>query len=124
MPHIGESFFFREIGAHLYVVITEPEGPDSNFVIVNIETDVGAGEGACILDPTDDNGGFIDSSSEVRYKDALLWQDTGPLGYAVKNATGKIKPYNQLKPATLAKIQDGAFRSELFRHFDMLKRHL
>lgn len=124
MPQIGDSFFFRAIGAHLYVVITDPEGPDRKFVMVNIETNSGAGEGACILEPVDDNGSFIREPSEVRYKDALLWQETGPKGYNAQNAAGVIRPYNNLKPATLAKIQDGAFRSELFRYFETLRPHL
>ena len=121
---IGHSFFFRVTHSHLWVVITNPEGDDGEFVMVNIETHSGQGEGACILEPADDAGGFIREPSEVRYKDALLWQRSGPKGFDAQVKAQVIKPYGKLKEGTLAKIQDGSFRSPLFRYFDHVRRHL
>lgn len=124
MASIGDSFFFRVPHSHLWVVITNPDGPDREFVMVNIETDSGHGEGACILQPEDDHGDFIKEPSEVRYKDAQLWQETGPKGYNAQKAAGWIKPYGKVKGATLGKIQDGAFLSEQFLYFTKLCDHL
>jgi hypothetical protein len=123
MPAIGDSFFFDVPGAHLWMVITEPDGADGEFVMVNITTDH-TGEGACGLYPEDDNGNFITRPSDVRYKDAQLWREVGPKGYNALLAAGMIRPYGQLKPETLIKVQDGAFIAELFSYFDKLRDHL
>jgi len=123
MAGLGDTFFFAVPKSHLWMVITTPSGADGTFIMVNVTTERGGGEGVCILDPND-YPSYIDRPSEVRYKDARQWKHTGPKGYDALLAAGSVIPQPPLPQATLAKVQDGCFGSVLFRHFDAVLPHL
>ena len=123
MAGLGDAFFFAVQNSHLWIVITNPVGSDGEFIIVNVTTDYGIGEGVCTLRPRD-YPSYIDHPSEVRYKDAKLWRHTGPKGYNALLAAGAVIPKPPLSLATIAKVQDGCFGARLFRYFDAVLPHL
>ena len=120
MVGLGDTFVFTVKKSHLWVVITAPAGTNGDFVMVNMTSDYGTGEGACVLDPAD-HPSFIVHQTEMRYKDAREWNLKG---FAAAHKQGVVEIRNKTTQQTLGKIQDGCFRSPLFKYFSKVCAHL
>ena len=114
MVKLGGAFFFSVDRSHLWVVISRPEGPKGQFVIVNFTTlDEKICDESCVLQPSD-YPEYILHPTVVYYIDAKLWWFGGPNGYDDLASSSKISPMPNLAPGTLLRIQQGALRSDFF----------
>ena len=114
MPNLGDTFRFDLEGAHLWIVITTPEGADGRFIMVNITTlRPNAPDTSCVLQVGDHP--FIVRDSIAFYHDAREWWTTSDHGYDHLFAKGDLIPQAPMIPAVLRRIQDGALASHFFK---------
>src|SRR5207248_11030955 len=110
----GDAFFFTVDRSHLWIVISRPEAPKGEFVIVNLTTlDEKIFDESCVLQP-DDYPAFITHPTVVYYIDARLWWFAGPNGYDDLLSRAQIYPMPRLAAGPLLRIQQGALKSDFF----------
>jgi hypothetical protein len=103
---IGDTFTLGPSG-HLWVVITHPEGPKGQFIMVNVTSLRSyTADTTCILH--DGDHPFIHHDSVIAYSDAEEWWVHGDCGYDDRLAQQMIEPNAPLNDAVLRRVQDGA----------------
>ncbi|MGO8674777.1 MAG: hypothetical protein ACLQVX_02760 [Limisphaerales bacterium] len=114
MVALADAFFFSVSNSHLWVVISPPDGPRNEFVMVNMTTlDEKVFDESCVLDPAD-YPVFIKRPTVIYYADVKLWWVDGDRGYDELAASQQITTMPTLSPHTLLRIQQGALKSDFF----------
>lgn len=110
---IGDTFTLGP-GGHLWMVITDPDGPDGHFVMVNMTSlSPYIKDTTCHLHAGDHP--FVQHDSVIAYGDAEEWWVHGECGYDDRLARQMIQPNAPLSLAVLRRIQDGTFTSHWFK---------
>jgi hypothetical protein len=107
----GDTFFFKPPGSsapidHLWIVVTDPQPPDSLLVIVGVTTLRNNCDQTVPLKKGDHP--FIASQSAVFYGDAQIITEL-TIADAVKNKSAQVR--QACSPNLLKLIQDGIFAS-------------
>jgi hypothetical protein len=106
----GETFFFPESNAHLWIVASNPAKDLQNVLLVNVTTYDPADrfkENACLLSHGDH--AFIKHCSCINYADSRVFTDAHLTSLL---ARGRIKLQDKLDPAVLKRVRDGASLSK------------
>ena len=91
---------------HLWIVLTEPQPPDFQCVIVNLTRQQPRSDSTVVLRPGDHS--YITKDSVIRYGDALI-VDARDLDGFLKDRTAK--GHDRCSPMLLKRILDGAIAS-------------
>jgi hypothetical protein len=79
MVTLGETFRFEVEGAHLWIVITSPDGGNGAFIMVNMTTlATHTVDKTCLLHVGDHPD--VHHESVIYYADAREWWNSGPRG--------------------------------------------
>lgn len=113
MVTLGQTFRFQVEGAHLWTVITTPDGHEGTFVMVNVTTFAAHKDTSCVLHAGDHPD--IQHDSVIYYADARAWWNVGPNGHDYWTGQGQIEQRDPLNNAILRRIQDGALASPFFK---------
>jgi hypothetical protein len=102
---IGDTFYWGE-GGHLWVVISDPESNDGEFIAVNLTTDVFRAGKECELSVGDHR--WVTGKTYVSFGDALKIGPKEALNLEKSIKSGAIRTHYPMKSTVLLKIISAA----------------
>jgi hypothetical protein len=112
--YAGETFFFREKQAHLWIVASDPAIDSSRVVLFNMTTyrpGLPHKEAVCLLQPGDHS--FVTHATCINYHDARVLPDSHLTSLLARD---RIVLSDKLDDPILQKVRQGASLSRLIKY--------
>ena len=109
MMQIGDTFYWKD-GGHLWVVISDPECHDGEFIMVNLTKDLFRAGKECELNEGDHR--WIKEKTYVSFGDAKKVGPKETVNLEKHIESGVIRTHYPMKEAVLKKIISAAKQSK------------